>query len=1067
MIKAYPLLLFLLLLNPAHLYNIDTTDPIKLRGPNDGEYFGYSAAIQKSGEGSWVLVGAPTANMTLSDGSVGERWGTVYNCSVEVEQCSIVLLDTQPPQDKEVKEGQWTGATLSTNPATYDAVACAHRYTKRGKMNTDNEVGMRGRCWQISARGHASIVPDMCTDLEFRQDDQCDRCSQGFSAVYDDVNMLSVGGVGYNKWMGRAMFYSTATSEVENPHLAYSGYFSRTYDYLGYSMASCLDRDSSMRYVFIGAPRSFLMKGKVDYIMYKEGSTFMQTSPLARGMSFGAYFGAAVTCGYTKLEKFQVIIGAPFWSDPSVTGDYNRGIVYIYEVNKYFGIPSFPRALIQGKRAGDRFGASLSVIGDINKDGYEDLAVGAPADLSPDAGRVYIYLGSSLGISAAQTAVQVLSATPTPGAPLYGFGGSVSQSADIDNNRYPDIVVGAFYSDTAFIYRTLPIVNINVTNSVPDLVDKDDICNNETVACFKLEFCASYKPNYSSSTTKHSSNLKVTNYLDIENTIPYTKRVRFADKTYNNTVIFEGLIYGENYENCSSIYVYLKEDITNIKQLISIKTEIEVVESPKFENRIAMNVSQFSYDISQVKIKTSCGNASCITDLILESTGIQFDKYDEATSRGVLYSGFNEVIWSNYTITRNTSLGKPFGSHLLITMPQSMYIIRVRDSKGARLSMCTPYSATEGRYYCGLDNKLDKNNTVTFSFSVEYSVSGVKNTKEVIVRTELKPEGSDDQNPDNNVLLQNTPVRKLSRLELSGTTSPATSTFQLTDSDKQVMTVSDIGGSVETTFLPVNMGPGQLDNLELKIEVPFALNTSQDFIYPYKVDSTTEVECSEEFLNVKNIPSSSSRSRRSAASPDSDVMSFLLAGDAGSQGVGNGGGDDKPMLPVKFECGATVHCINISCTVKSLSRDIVGIRLTSYVWEPSFETPMTIVTSVRGWVHNRDPGADLTSDSVTGPIVLPLKIVATASLVKPLSIWVLVGSACGGLCGLALLVIILYKCGFFERNRPPKAEFYANKPVETIEVVDHGPLETSCDISDDEDDGQFAFKNPMCDVEYD
>ena len=100
-------------------------------------------------------------------------------------------------------------------------------------------------------------------------------------------------------------------------------------------------------------------------------------------------------------------------------------------------------------------------------------------------------------------------------------------------------------------------------------------------------------------------------------------------------------------------------------------------------------------------------------------------RVDVGTRAGVLYPGFNELIWSNYTITRNKSLGKPFGSHVLITMPASMYIKMVRGADGTKLSICTPFTQKEGYYYCGLDERMDSNET-QFNFSVEYSVTGVK-----------------------------------------------------------------------------------------------------------------------------------------------------------------------------------------------------------------------------------------------------------------------------------------------------------------------------------------------------
>ena len=55
----------------------------------------------------------------------------MYNCSYgEAEggyQCRKLVLDNTPTVEREVKEGQWTGVTLSVDPITSDAITCAHR----------------------------------------------------------------------------------------------------------------------------------------------------------------------------------------------------------------------------------------------------------------------------------------------------------------------------------------------------------------------------------------------------------------------------------------------------------------------------------------------------------------------------------------------------------------------------------------------------------------------------------------------------------------------------------------------------------------------------------------------------------------------------------------------------------------------------------------------------------------------------------------------------------------------------------------------------------------------------
>lgn len=51
-----------------------------------------------------------------------------------------------------------------------------------------------------------------------------------------------------------------------------------------------------------------------------------------------------------------------------------------------------------------RFGFSIATLGDINKDGYNDVAIGAPYE---GGGSIYIYLGSKNGLSTMYSQVRL------------------------------------------------------------------------------------------------------------------------------------------------------------------------------------------------------------------------------------------------------------------------------------------------------------------------------------------------------------------------------------------------------------------------------------------------------------------------------------------------------------------------------------------------------------------------------------------------------------------------------------------------------------------------------------
>lgn len=95
---------------------------------------------------------------------------------------------------------------------------------------------------------------------------------------------------------------------------------------------------------------------------------------------------------------------------------------------------------------------SLTTLGDINLDGYGDFAVGAPYDGPSGRGAVYIYHGSKNG--PLPKASQVIHAEDVGSSGyLSTFGFSLSGGIDLDGNMYPDLAVGAYEANKAFLFK--------------------------------------------------------------------------------------------------------------------------------------------------------------------------------------------------------------------------------------------------------------------------------------------------------------------------------------------------------------------------------------------------------------------------------------------------------------------------------------------------------------------------------------------------------------------------------------------------------------------------------------
>ncbi|HEV7782338.1 MAG TPA: hypothetical protein VGO58_13785, partial [Chitinophagaceae bacterium] len=91
------------------------------------------------------------------------------------------------------------------------------------------------------------------------------------------------------------------------------------------------------------------------------------------------------------------------------------------------------------------YGSSVSDAGDVNNDSFDDIIIGAPANISilsgsviASTGQAFIYFGSPAGPSASPDITLQSSAAINA---LFGF--SVSSAGDINNDGYDDVIVGA------------------------------------------------------------------------------------------------------------------------------------------------------------------------------------------------------------------------------------------------------------------------------------------------------------------------------------------------------------------------------------------------------------------------------------------------------------------------------------------------------------------------------------------------------------------------------------------------------------------------------------------------
>ena len=1065
--RTYQLTWFTLNVCLVYTFNLEPRIPVIKRGLN-GSYFGYSVAEHQeiSDDGtekpkSWMLIGAPLGQNRQPQTN---RSGALWQCPLTTFQsdCTQVITDGRlsfesddlvPPGNDEIKDNQWLGVTVRSQGIGGKVMVCAHRHIVK---TADSQWG-QGQCYILTQDLKYQDLKKPCSGKPTNKaHEQFGYCQAGTSGVLTSEDRVVIGTPGPHTWKGTLYLFTisdeflTRDNTVYNAPMQDSSPVSK-YSYLGMSVTVGNFFGTGLAYA-AGAPRSN-GTGQVVLLTRREFKPDMDVAVVLDGEQFASSFGYEITSADVNGDKIaDLIVAAPFYFNKA-----EGGAVYVYTtLQKAYkdGEKSKPTKLVG--REESRFGFALTNLGDLNKDGYEDIAIGAPYEKK---GTVYIYLGSKNGIITIPS--QVIHADDMP-EPLQTFGYSLSGGIDMDQNGYSDLLVGAYENDAVALLRSKKIIDITTSirylkkdRTYQDKIEpidpnkfgcSEDLDSNHT--CFSFEACCT-----TASLVKEEDmqNLTLNYFIEAETYSGVKKfsRVWFGvgnsrPHYVNRTVTLDT----KKVVHCQKEIIYLKENTRDIQSPIKFRLNYSLIQDepmmpaegeplPDIKKYPILN-QQEAARVFEATFQKDCGNNDiCESDLQvkarlnLSASSVKSNFYE-------LLLGEREEVVVDVNVS---NIGESaYEAQLFIVHSQSLNYIASKSNDSV---ICNLHNAT--LVACSVGNPFKKDKMV--NIQVRFDPKKLEDNESQLGFVIFANSTSKEIMEKEPTRLQAT-VLKRAELSIKGSAKIEWAFYGgPVIGESAIKHLNEIGPKVSHIYEVFNEGPWRVSTLEVRISWPYevandkahgkwllyledlpTVQTSGDaecslpsghVVNPLKLQDSISYDDIDVFPSAASTPPTLyNHTNHVRTTRDTEKV-------VNTRTIIDKDGHRRQVVSMNCKAG-TAKCLDITCFIYNLQRKQEAIIIVkARLWNSTLVEDYPKVDQVKIGSNARiiiPPNVVIQQENLKDDHAVAETIVYPDLLdqqdVEPVPIWIIIVAVVAGLLLFILLTLVLRKLGFFKRRRP-------------------------------------------------
>lgn len=814
----------------------------------------------------------------------------------------------------------------------------------------------------------------------------------GFSAHNVEDGIL-VGAVGAYDWNG-AVLKETRQGKVIPPKSSYTHEFPEELKnhgaYLGYTVTSVVSARNG-RLLVAGAPR-FNHTGKVIIFTLKNTGNLTILHSL-KGQQIGSYYGSEIAPvdidgdGVTD----NLLVAAPMF----FSGGLEKGKVYIYrvtELNRFV-----PEGALEIHNGGQnaRFGSSLAPVPDLNGDGFNDLVVGAPLE-DDHRGAVYVFFSQHNRIL--RKYKQRIAAADLASGLQY-FGRSIHGTMDMNEDGLVDLAVGSL--GAAVLLWSKGVVRIYTTvrfePSKINIFVKDCQRGGKDVTCMSAIVCF---------------NITARTAIPPTQEIGIKYNVSIVERRFNPRAVLDNpnkiqpqnltLLPGE--ELCEHIYFHVMETTDYVRPIIfAVQAGLQDPEQDP-----VLDDSWPTVVRTELPFWNGCDEDDCIPDLALQSmTDLKTRKQfcaQPVQSQGTFCRHISEDGTEHSLRVLEARRGRMVVDVRLDNKGENAYGARINISHTAnlRFSSLVVKDNSDIKIECGSEDKTRKErlcnvsapfmrakSQVNIRLEFEFSRSVFLDHLRIILEAVSDGEevGIADNFNDISYSLQY-------EADVLFTRNSNPTRYEI-KSELSLEEPGVIGPPFNFTFQIQNLGYFPVKDLQLNIEIPEMTKNGNQLlqISDFSIDQRDGTFC----LPPQHVA-------QSRASPE-DVSRYSRLNRS-----------NTITLPMQ-------------CTINVASYRDIAVRITGALRIDTLHALkfkiLEVLTSASVELPSSSP-MFLHEERPVRHIILEIRKEGDYRIPT----WIIVGSTLGGLLLLALLILALWKLGFFQRqNRREEDEHGPNGKV--------------------------------------